>query len=258
MSVFIYPYNPGSKSARDLARGLGIRRIRHQGSRYRPRQNDIIVNWGSSSLPNNLMNMFIVNDPSTVRQMTNKLSFFFHFGGIDSGCVPSTTDPTQVQEWLSQGKAVVARTKLTGHSGEGIVILEGAGAEVVQAPLYTLYIPKQHEYRIHVVNKNGSPHIFDCQRKARKTDVPNEEVDWRVRNLSGGFIYARESIVLPDCVKDCALEIFSKSGLDFGAIDIIYNSKKNKAYALEINTAPGLTGTTLEKYVEMFEEVLRR
>jgi len=41
-------------------------------------------------------------------------------------------------------------------------------------------------------------------------------------------------------------------GLDFGAVDIVYNENDNKAYVLEINTAPGLSGTTLEKYVEVF------
>jgi len=38
--------------------------------------------------------------------------------------------------------------------------------------------------------------------------------------------------------------------LDFGAVDIIYNEHEDKYYVLEVNSAPGLEGTTLEKYVE--------
>ena len=40
--------------------------------------------------------------------------------------------------------------------------------------------------------------------------------------------------------------------LQFGAVDIIWNEKENKCYVLEINTAPGLVGTTLTKYTEAF------
>jgi D-alanine-D-alanine ligase-like ATP-grasp enzyme len=43
-------------------------------------------------------------------------------------------------------------------------------------------------------------------------------------------------------------------GLDFGAIDMIYNERRNQYYVLEVNTACGLTGTTLDKYVEVFKE----
>ena len=38
-------------------------------------------------------------------------------------------------------------------------------------------------------------------------------------------------------------------GLDFGAVDIIYNKQEDKWYVLEVNTAPGIYGTTLDKYV---------
>ena len=41
-------------------------------------------------------------------------------------------------------------------------------------------------------------------------------------------------------------------GLDFGAVDVV--ERQNKAYVLEVNTAPGLVGTTLEKYVDAIRE----
>jgi D-alanine-D-alanine ligase-like ATP-grasp enzyme len=40
--------------------------------------------------------------------------------------------------------------------------------------------------------------------------------------------------------------------LDFGAVDVIWNEKEDKYYVLEVNTACGLEGTTLDKYVEQF------
>jgi D-alanine-D-alanine ligase-like ATP-grasp enzyme len=32
-------------------------------------------------------------------------------------------------------------------------------------------------------------------------------------------------------------------------VDIIYNRQRNQHYVLEVNTRPGLTGTTLTRYV---------
>ena len=44
-------------------------------------------------------------------------------------------------------------------------------------------------------------------------------------------------------------------GLDFGAVDIIYNEAEDQHYVLEVNTAPGLEGTTLQKYTEAILEM---
>ena len=45
-------------------------------------------------------------------------------------------------------------------------------------------------------------------------------------------------------------------GLDFGAVDVIYNGHSNRAYVLEINTAPGLTGTTLDNYAAALRNLI--
>lgn len=243
MTTAIYSYNQGSASAKALAEALGIKRLKHEGSKFKDTPTNIVVNWGSSVIP--FSSTRIINPPDAIAGVTNKLKFF-QLMRDSEWVVPHTTDTAQVRAWLTEGKTVVARTKLSGHSGEGIVLIEWADAEIVEAPLYTLYVPKKHEYRVHVAAGN----IFDVQQKKRKTDVADADVNWKIRNLDGGFIYAREDIILPECVRQCAKEVFVRSGLDFGAIDIIYNAQSDRAYALEINTAPGLTGTTLEKYAE--------
>lgn len=258
--TFIYSYNPHSSSAKALSQALGAKRLKRENSRYRPRQSDTVINWGNSKLPDHITHSQCtrLNDDYLVAIATDKLRFFRDLSDdVGEFLVPWTTDVDKVREWLAEGKKVVARTKLTGHSGEGIVILEGADTPIVEAPLYTLYIPKKHEFRLHVFrNKENAPVVFDIQQKKRKTDVADEDVDWQIRNLDGGFIYAREELNVPECVTDVALQVFRETGLDFGAVDIIYNEQKNKAYALEVNSAPGLTGTTLDKYVEMFKELL--
>jgi D-alanine-D-alanine ligase-like ATP-grasp enzyme len=53
-----------------------------------------------------------------------------------------------------------------------------------------------------------------------------------------------------------ALLAIEACGLDFGAVDIIFNERKQTAFVLEVNTAPGLTGQTVAGYVERFKEIL--
>lgn len=263
MTTRIYSYNPYSASAKALADALDIKRIKHERSKFKDEPNNVVINWGSSSLPYAMAT--IINSADAIANVTNKLSFFELFNdgspvNDQKWVVPFTTDDDVVREWLEDGKTVVARTKLTGHSGEGIVILEGLDAEIVEAPLYTLYVPKKEEYRVHCYRKQvenaDNILVFDIQRKAKRADVPKEEANYRIRNLAGGFIYARQELDVPECVEDVALKVFEQTGLDFGAVDIIYQESKNKAFALEINTAPGLSGTTLEKYVQMFKELI--
>lgn len=101
---------------------------------------------------------------------------------------------------------------------------------------------------------NGA--IIDVQRKMRNRDVPDEQVNWMVRNHSNGFIFGREGVSLPSTATQLCIDAVAELGLDFGAVDLIWNEHSDTYYVLEINTAPGLTGTTLEKYAEAIEGLL--
>jgi len=248
--MHVYSYNQYSAGATALARAAGAKKVKHEGSRFVGGPHKTVINWGSSSVPPEVGRCRVINLPEIIGRVTNKLTFFTNFNIPE--LVPYTTSVDQVREWLNEGKTVVARKKLTGHSGEGIVILEGTDAEIVPAPLYTLYKPKKDEYRIHVVRTANGYQVFDRQRKAR--DRSNDNPNWKVRNHENGFVYARDGIDPPRCVEESAIKILEEIGLDFGAVDIIYNDKEKKAYVLEINTAPGLTGTTLERYTAMVKE----
>lgn len=246
--MIILPYNKASQSAKLLAQELGVRRIRHKGKPVRI--NRTILNWGCSEIPNRVYNprgLQIINPPFSIRLAANKLEALKRLDGY----VP-IPDYTIVQqealEWLPEA-FVVCRTILNGHSGKGIVLSTNID-EMVPAPLYTKYIKKDQEYRVHVMGGE----VFFIQRKARKLDVPDEEVNWQIRNHQNGFIYANQDVEIPDEYKEIAVEAVNRLNLDFGAVDII--SKKNgDPFVLEVNTAPGLTGTTLEKYCEQIRNI---
>lgn len=245
--MLIYPYKTGSSSARALSEGTGARRIKHVGSKLRGSPNKVVVNWGSSDLPAEVQRCRVLNSADRVRAATNKLDCLriLTEGGVP--CIPYTTERVNAQRWLEEGKAVVCRTVLRASSGRGIVLADTVD-ELVNAPLYTKYIKKESEWRVHVLPGG----VLDIQRKVRDNRVPDDQVNWRLRNHDQGFIFQRHGLNPPVQVTDVATRAISALGLDFGAVDVIFNRRDDAAYVLEVNCAPGLEGTTLERYVAAF------
>ena len=124
---------------------------------------------------------------------------------------------------------------------------------MVNAVVYTKYIKKKQEYRFHVFDDN----VIDVQRKARNLDVADEDVDWRIRNLEGGFIFAREGVELDDFPPTVIANVVSAvecMGLTFGSVDVAYNERNDEYFILEVNSASGLEGTTVQRYADAIEE----
>ena len=243
MAIKIYPYKQGSRSARALADALGGRVLRLQGSTYRQRPQDTIINWGSTQ--RNQMHP-ILNHPDTVGFASNKLTAFQMM--CDAGVqIPEFW--TNQEEIPDEAFPIVCRTILNGHSGAGIVIAVNRG-ELVRSPLYVRYMKKRDEYRIHV----GREGIIAVQRKA----IPNgtEPLDTRVRNHHNGYIFVRGDVRPPVSVLEQSSLAIQALGLDFGAVDIIWNEHHQRATVLEVNTAPGLCGTTITDYVNYFRGLI--
>lgn len=117
---------------------------------------------------------------------------------------------------------------------------------MVDAPLYTQYVKKADEYRIHVFDGQ----VIDIQQKRKRQEVPNEEVDYQIRNLAGGWVFCRDNIDCPSVCSTLAIDAVSALGLTFGAVDIGFNRNEGVGYVYEVNTAPGLEGSTLDSYFE--------
>lgn len=255
MAIKVYPYRAGSQSASAIASGLGGRVLRREGSQYRYRDRDTIINWGSSQCP-----FPCLNSPDAIQRASNKLTAFNYitrWSGTDL-YVPVPDYWTEARLIPDNAFPVVCRTVLTGHSGAGIVIAN-TRADLVRAPLYVKYQRKTDEYRVHVgVERDGSASVIRVQRKARRRDVPDDQVNWQVRNLDGGFIYQIEGVNPPQEVLDAATNAVRVLGLDFGAADVIYHQPTNTVRLLEVNTACGVTGSTLDDYVSFFNRRIER
>lgn len=243
--VYVYSHNPHSEGAKQLAQALGIKRIKHGNSKFRGRADKTVINWGSGNLPDQVAACRVLNKPDAIKKASNKLISFelFKEAGVSIPDFFTTQEAASAYIQEGGGKSIVCRTVLSGHSGVGIVIADTQDA-LVPARLYTAYVKKTQEYRYHVFQGR----VVDIQRKARKQDVPDEQVNWKVRNLDGGFIFAREGVVESEQASENAIMAVAALGLDFGAVDLVYNERQDKYYVLECNSAPGLSGSTLEGY----------
>lgn len=254
--MYIYSYNERSESAKQLSIGLDAPRVKHNHSKFKGDKSKIIINWGSSELPKEVMKCHILNHPNLIAISTNKLNYLDMCFNSDVRVPEFTENKEQAKGWIEQGHAVICRRILNGSSGVGIIYSEAVN-KLVNAPLYTKYVPKKDEYRIHCffdALQKGLPQIFYVQRKYRNPEKVNP--NWIIRNIEGGFLYEHNNINPPKDVLDQSLKAFKASNLNFGAVDVIWNEKKNKAYVLEINTAPGLEGQTLHEYIKMFNEMI--
>lgn len=246
--IRILPYRQGSRSARSLSEGLGGRVLRLQGSRFRRREGDVIINWGNTTPYNGR----VFNTSDNIRNVSNKRTFFLNCTerGVAEDVPQYWTDRRSIPD---DAYPVVCRTVLAGHSGEGIVIAD-TDRDVVPAPLYTKYIKKESEFRLHIGRTGNGAVVISEQKKVKRSDVDNP--NFRIRNHAGGFVFQRQGIVVPDAVRTVALRVFETTGLDFGAVDVIFNRHHQRAYVLEINSAPGIEGQTVTDYVNFFRSVI--
>lgn len=233
--LFIAVNPVGSKFAKALQAGLvkqGIKTLRCS-----PQRGVVHRNKGRK--------VFFVT-----QQTKDKIAQFNAFQAAGVSC-PAFTTSNQQLDSLGSG-TIFARTLTNSTNGKGIVEFSWPNQAPPSAPLYTAYIPKKIEYRAHVFNGK----VIDIQQKKKKKDFDDSTRNTRIRNLSNGYVYTRDNVVPPEGFADLAIAAVQAVGYNYGAVDIIYNEKQNKLYVLEVNSRPGLMGTTLDRYVEALKELV--
>lgn len=261
--IRIEPYRIFSGGARALAKRAGIlRTTRKQVAKHRGNF-ATIINWGNSE--RRFPNATYINAPESVTIASDKIQASEAFRQAGTPHPEFTTSQEEAQGWIERGDYVCARTLTRGSGGRGISIhgpapemgddsgdtsgggIAGrtdAGRPLVRAPLYTKYEKKAEEYRVHIFDRE----IIDVQQKRKRQEVPNEEVDYQIRNADNGWVYCRGGVDAPQRVIRAALSAMAALDLDFGAVDVGYNVKHDTAMVYEVNTAPGLEGRTLDNY----------
>lgn len=255
MRFMIFPYTQNSEGAIAIAEELKGQRILRKNSKYVFKPDDIIVNWGAGDCP---YPQALNHDNNAV---LNKLSFFRRLAV--TGLTPRFAESALEAAGLtphgpsSLAYPIFCRTRVEGKDGAGIVVADNS-TQLVAAPLYVEGVNKTAEYRIHVgrlPDKNVK--IMGMQKKIH--GLPHAGQDHRVwTGESTHLVWTTQGIPVhaPPQVIDAVLETFEFfPELTFGAFDVAfcYNDwSPDRAYVLEINSAPLMTPETTRRYGTFF------
>ena len=234
--IFVFPYNMGSESTKLLARSVGAKRV-YPDRNYRPKEGDIIINWGNSKEPQWFnTDVRMLNKPYNASLAVNKIKTLRELREHGVPTVEWTQDRITANDWEN----VVVRHTVTGKEGAGIEVFTEF-KELPLAPLYTKLVKTQFEYRVHVFDGK----VIDVIQKRKRNGI--DALESPIRNHQNGYVFCRQGVDCPQGVKDVAVRAVNALGLDFGAVDIIGRMNPR---VLEVNSAPGISGTTLQKYIE--------
>jgi len=267
MDVAILPYKATSKSFRRLAVSLGLRGIKLEGSKYKNKEGRLIINWGQS----NPQEWYegkgeILNSIESVKLATNKLDSFVRMKerGVNiPAFYESREDVVKIMDENPKAR-FIGRTLLCSTKGKGCYLISKREEDLdfAESPLakhykiFTQYIPKTAEYRVHVFKGK----VFDiAQKRARKSGSGVLEVsglDYKIRSYERGWVFCRENVKIPEGLEEGAVKAVESLDLDFGAVDMIWNRTLG-IFVLEVNTAPALEGGTLVGYTSQFRSFIK-
>jgi len=165
------------------------------------------------------------------------------FAANEVPALPFTSSAEQVKQWLQDGQVVFARTLTRASEGKGIIIIDSEDT-FVGAPVYTLYRKKKKEFRVHVFQGQ----VVAVLEKRKKKG--GEKVECRIRNTANGYVFCRDNVEEPPGIRELALKASKVTNSDFKGVDIGYNEKYNELFVIEVNSAPGMEGTTIQQYIE--------
>lgn len=216
-----------------------------------------VINFGGGQIPFLVRPSFrILNPPDKVALSSNKLRTFELLSKAAVPCVRWTVDKNKVSEWIAQGHKVLARQRLDSSGGRAIVVFDKLPAP--EAPLFTRYFPKTHEFRVHVVGGEA----IDLVEKKIKSELKDKVENRVIRSHRNGWVFAHDSLSISDGadlahLRKLAVDAVRAVGLDFGAVDILCtlddgNPRRLKtALVCELNSAPGIENTvTCAAYVK--------
>lgn len=233
--LVIYPYDLVSESGKLLAESFNAKKVRPDGN-YRPQNDEVILNWGMSETPNwagLIGNVKVINHWDAIKVSVNKLKAFEKLKAAGVNVPLFSTRLDDAKQWLQNGDIIVCRKILCGSQGDGIVIcktLEELNAVAPEVKVFVRYFKRKKEFRVFVANGE----IFDFSEKKKKEDFIGEHNTF-VRNLAGGYIFARQNVVLPEIVKQQSIAAAAALNLQITAIDIGYNEAQNLAVVFEAN-----------------------
>jgi hypothetical protein len=119
------------------------------------------------------------------------------------------------------------------------------------------FIEDELERQRILAEKNNNPFDEDMVTQVLKRQAKNAIAGGPNMVLRSNRLGWKFSIVkkYDDSLASLAVEAVKALGLDFGAVDCCINTDGNP-YVFEVNSGPGLEGTSFDKYIEAFNEAM--
>jgi hypothetical protein len=181
----------------------------------------------------------------------DKLTQYKWFQQQGLSALEFTTSLQEAQKWFANGEVVFGRLLLNASCGDGIVVFNPSVEQEqwVHCPVYTKYKKKKREFRVHVFKDK----VVAIVEKKRKSGW-NGQQDTKIRNLANGYVFCQETDLtqndLEHRITNLALAAAKVSGSDFKGVDLGYNEKQDDLLVIEVNSAPGVEGSNVDKYVK--------
>jgi RimK-like ATP-grasp domain len=240
MRIVFDAYNNCSKGLNRLvdslrAAGTTVIKLKKVNSKYKHHEGDVRINWGTNKLAK------------------GKLGQLAAFVGHGIPVPPYIVTKQYAKESCANGEIIVCRTLLNSKAGKGIVIARKP-EEVVDAPLYTIYIKKDREFRVQVCGTS-----VNILEKKRKAGVEIKEK--LIRTHENGYVFcsydADAEPELTEALSKFALDaakVIVTGDILVAGVDIIKRKGSSALYVLEVNAAPGIEGSSVEFFKQSILE----
>jgi hypothetical protein len=184
--------------------------------------------------------------------LVDKLAQYKWFQQQGLSALEFTTNEHEAQKWW-HNSVVFGRKLLNASCGDGIVVFDDTTKAPSGCPVYTKYKKKKREFRVHVFKDK----VVTIVEKRRKTDWKGDKNDTKIRNLANGYVFCQEvelSEGLCGRIHQLALSASKVCSSDFRGVDLGYNEKNDDLFVIEVNSAPGIEGSNVGKYVEVIKQ----
>jgi len=283
--------------ATDVTGGNLAKELKIDGGRDKPKGKKIVIGWGTKTKEDTTFpaGAHVLNHPDNIRRNRNKLGTLETMKNANVA-VAAFVMAGQVMKAIDDKKSEIAlplvgRTKYhQGGKGFWTCLTKTHVKNAIDegAEYFQNYIDIVDEYRLHVFNGK----LLYAQKKAKRNNMEeafveqhadkiknyaekaekkldketldyalgrlakeNQHADMIVRSNRRGWKFSavkQTDVNLLEAAKAALAAI----GMEFGAVDCCIDADK-KSWVLEVNSGPGLDGSTLKAYVQAFEDSLK-
>lgn len=155
-----------------------------------------------------------------------------------------TTQQSVAKEWSNNGVVVIGRKLLNASCGAGIEVFDNQTPS--GCPVYTKYKPKKREFRVHIFKDKV---VAIVEKKLRSGHAAS-----KIRNLANGYVFCQDISLdgsLRSRIEVLGLAASKVCNSDFKGVDVAYNEKNDDLFVIEVNSAPGIEGSNVDKYVKV-------